>query len=177
MYANEMMRLLGAREDISGDFFYSEVTMLADVVLMACSPSLEYPWPRVGRQLEVEGESKIKYIGGLPRQGPGDEMEFPSWWKDVQDNGRLPQGDKSRKRVVFVSQGTANNDKYGELLVPTMEALGSLEDLVVVVVVTLGKREASLPGSVVVPGNARVMGYVPYHALLSVADVFVFNGG
>ncbi|KAK0624188.1 hypothetical protein B0T14DRAFT_427108 [Immersiella caudata] len=171
VYANEMMRSLGAREDVEGDFFFSEVTMLADVVLMACSPSLEYPRD----DGHDEGQPMIKYIGGLPRGCSDDETEFLSLWKDLEDNERLPLGERSRKRVVFVSQGTANNDEYGELVIPTMEALGSREDLLVVV--TLGKRDASLPASVVVPGNAMVVDHVPYHAVLSIADVFVFNGG
>lgn len=170
-YANRMMRSLGATKDLSGDFFFSAVTLLPDVVIMACSPSLEYP-----RNTRDHLPTKIKYIGGLPLKTCSKVVDtFPPWWDEVKDNARLPSSDSSRRKVIFVSQGTANIDDYSELVIPTIAALGARED--VIVVATLGKRAARLPDSVAIPGNTKVVDYLPYDAILSMADVFAFNGG
>jgi UDP:flavonoid glycosyltransferase YjiC (YdhE family) len=56
-----------------------------------------------------------------------------------------------------------------------MEALAHREDIIVVG--TLGKRGERLPEDVAIPANSRIVDYVPYNAILALADVFVFNGG
>ncbi|KAK0638609.1 hypothetical protein B0T16DRAFT_462373 [Cercophora newfieldiana] len=163
-YANRIFRSLGATEDLHGDFFFGELLRLPDLVLMACSPSLEYP--RLC--------SSVRYIGGLPRKGNGGESnaELLEWWREVIDGSG-----KKKKKVVFVSQGTANIDDYGELVIPTLHAFADRDD--VVVVAALGKRGVRLPEDIMttIPEGAKVMDYLPYDDILPLVDVFVFNGG
>ena len=176
-YANAIFRELGATRDVEGDFLFSELLRLPEVVLLACSPSLEYPRRDGSSGGGGGGGGKVRYIGGLPRKKVGEEMAFPAWWDEMEKNAARAPDDPGRKTVVLVSQGTANNDDYGELLVPTMEAFTDRED--VLVVATLGQQGKKLPDDVLaaVPPNTRVVDYMPYDAVLPLADVFVFNGG
>ncbi|MGH1555062.1 hypothetical protein ACRAWF_33585 [Streptomyces sp. L7] len=79
----------------------------------------------------------IRYVGALPA-GSGQKAGLPEWWDEVV----------SARRVVVVSQGTAANVDFTELVQPTLDALADLD---VLVVATLG-REAVLDR---VPANAR----------------------
>jgi UDP:flavonoid glycosyltransferase YjiC (YdhE family) len=169
-YANRIFRSVGTTEDLDGDFFFSELLGLPDVVLMACSPSLEYP-----RSISRQGPG-VRYIGGLPpkgRRGNRSAM-LPEWLTEMRERDASA---KREKKVVFVSQGTANIDDYGELVIPTLRAFADREDVTVVAV--LGKRRAGLPPDVLatVPDGAKVIDYLPYDDILPWADVFVFNGG
>ncbi|XUL88048.1 nucleotide disphospho-sugar-binding domain-containing protein [Streptomyces galilaeus] len=101
----------------------------------------------------------IRYVGALPA-GSGQKAGLPEWWDEVV----------SARRVVVVSQGTAANVDFTELVQPTLDALADLD---VLVVATLG-REAVLDR---VPANARVAEFVPFDELLPHTDVLVSNGG
>jgi UDP:flavonoid glycosyltransferase YjiC (YdhE family) len=166
-YANRVFKSLGATEELKGDMFFSDVICLSDVTLMACSPSLEYP--------RTDLPPTLKYIGGLPLKTLSADLVVPEWWEEVRANSVLPRDAPEHKRLVFVSQGTANNEDYGQLLIPTMKALYDYQDIIVIA--TLGKREGKLPEEISVPDNARVIDYYPYDAILPLADVFVCNGG
>ena len=87
------------------------------------------------------------------------------------------KGEAGGKKVVFVSQGTANIDDYGELVIPTLGAFAERDDIVVVA--ALGKRGVALPADVMaaIPEGVKVIDYLPYDDILPLADVFVFNGG
>jgi UDP:flavonoid glycosyltransferase YjiC (YdhE family) len=74
------------------------------------------------------------------------------------------------KRVVVVSQGTAANRDFSELIEPTLEALADLD---VMVIATLG-RDAQISS---VPANARVAEFIPFADLMPHTDVLVSNGG
>jgi len=166
-YANRLFRSLGATKDLKADFLFSEIIRLPDVVLLACSPSLEYPRSDLPRT--------IKYIGGMPLKAYGSNFEVPEWWGELRANATLPLDTPERKKVVFLSQGTVNIDNYGELVIPTAKAFAAQQDIVVVA--TLGKRGEVLPDGTDLPENTRIVDYVPYDAILPLADVFVFNGG
>ncbi|MBP2335877.1 UDP:flavonoid glycosyltransferase YjiC (YdhE family) [Saccharothrix coeruleofusca] len=118
-------------------------------------------------QLSVQGVDyprgdlppSVRYVGAPPpvttRKGP-----LPEWWQDVLD----------ARTVVVVSQGTAANKDFDDLVQPTLDALADLDALVVA---TLG-RPARLDR---VPANARVAEFIPFGELLPHADVLVSNGG
>jgi UDP:flavonoid glycosyltransferase YjiC (YdhE family) len=96
----------------------------------------------------------VRYVG------PVLEPEGP-------DSGWLPP----TRSLVVVSMGTTD---MGEGPV-VQRVLDALEPLPVDVVVTLGRHLA--PGSLRVPANATVSGFIRHSALLPHADLFVGHGG
>lgn len=131
-----------------------------DQALLLCSPSLEYKLSDM-----PEG---IDFAGCLPRLPVSPDLQYPEWWAEVTNKS------ESGKKVVFVTQGTVSFNPF-ELIIPTIEALADRSDLLVIV--TLGQRGASLPPTVTLPANARVLDYFPYDAALEHTDVFVSNAG
>jgi UDP:flavonoid glycosyltransferase YjiC (YdhE family) len=93
-----------------------------------------------------------------------NQAEIPSWAHDL---------DGSRK-VVLVTQGTLTNDDFGELVLPTLQALANEPDILVVVT-TGGRPVETLEGPL--PKNVRVARYLPFEWVLSKIDGFVTNGG
>jgi UDP:flavonoid glycosyltransferase YjiC (YdhE family) len=69
-----------------------------------------------------------------------------------------------------VSQGTAANKDFGELIEPTMEALAGLD----ILVIALTGRPAELTN---VPSNVRTAVFIPFDLLLPYTDVLVSNAG
>jgi UDP:flavonoid glycosyltransferase YjiC (YdhE family) len=66
------------------------------------------------------------------------------------------------------------NHNFGLLIAPTLQALASEPD--VLVVATAGGRPIdAIPGPI--PGNARLAQYLPFEWVLPKADVFLTNGG
>jgi len=135
--------------------------LLADIHLQLCPPSLEYP--------RSDGLKDMRFTGGLPRREAvkAAGKDLPEWWADVSTN-------PGNKRIVAVSQGTLANTA-SQLIIPTMEGLAEMED--VLVVVALGKKGATLPEDFKVPANARVADWIPFDDLLGYSDIFVSNGG
>ncbi|WP_244477467.1 nucleotide disphospho-sugar-binding domain-containing protein [Methylobacterium sp. Leaf125] len=75
---------------------------------------------------------------------------------------------------MLVTQGTVANADFGELVEPTLAALGDREDLLVLV--TTGRRPiGNVRGPI--PGNARLAEFLDFAALLPKIDVLVTNGG
>jgi len=74
-----------------------------------------------------------------------------------------------------VTQGTLTNDDFSELVLPTLEALATEPDIIVVV--TMGGRPVeSLRGPL--PDNVRVAQYLPFEWVLSkIRRVSSTNGG
>lgn len=134
------------------DGFIMDASRRFDRFLQTGPASLEYPRPDLA--------SNTHFVGVLP-QAPADGA-LPDWWDEL--DGRRP--------VVHVTQGTIDNQDFGRLVRPTLEALADDE---VTVVVTAGGRPADSVGAV--PRNARVARYLSYDALLGRTDVFVTNGG
>lgn len=154
-----MMESLGAVAP--ADDAFTAITMNPDVMLQACSPSLEYP--------RSDLPANIKFIGCLPCKTPAPTWQYPEWWSEV-----VGAAGPQRKRIVGVAQGTVALD-YNKLAVPAMQGLAGRDDVLVVVV--LGVKGATLPEGTVVPANARVVDVLPYEALLPHLDVWVINSG
>jgi UDP:flavonoid glycosyltransferase YjiC (YdhE family) len=132
---------------------FESVVELADAYLQLTVPSFEFP-----RAIPPS----VHFVGALPimpYQAP-----LPSWADEL---------DGSRK-VVLVTQGTVANHDFGLLVAPTLAALASEPDLLVVV--TAGGRPIdAIPGPI--PGNARLASYLPFEWVLPKVDVLVTNGG
>lgn len=132
-----------------------------DVCFQMCSASMEYPLSDM--------PPKLRFAGCLPPKVSGSDFEVPSWWVDVLESAK-----KEEKKIVFVSQGTAEVD-YSQLVVPTMKAFEGRTDLLIVA--TLGVRGATLGDNIKVPANVRWTDFLAYDRILPYADVFVCNAG
>ncbi|KAL5048575.1 hypothetical protein BDW71DRAFT_205273 [Aspergillus fruticulosus] len=159
-YTNPIYERLGAKKipaSIGPMDFWATA---GDVTVQPCSASLEYP--------RSDLSPKIRYIGGLPRKDIHSSTDLPDWWDEML------AAKHAGKKIVFVSQGTFRLD-YTELLIPTLKALADRDDCMVIG--ALGTRGAKLEGDVEVPGNAKVVDFLLYEAILAHADVFVSNAG
>ncbi|ORY16921.1 glycosyltransferase family 1 protein [Clohesyomyces aquaticus] len=164
-YASDIYKTLGATKDVT-DFYFDRLMNIGEVTLLPYSPSMEFP--------RSDLNPKIKFIGTLPVKPIRPDLVYPLWWADIEANARLPVASTDRKKVVFVTQGTVTVD-YTELLIPTLRAIASRSDLIVIA--TLGSRGKTLPDDVKVGANVRVLDYFSYDAILQKADVFVSNAG
>jgi MGT family glycosyltransferase len=133
---------------------YDAVVELPDAYLQLTVPRFELPRRAMPPSVHFVGPLPI-----TPEQAP-----IPSWAPDL---------DGSRK-VVLVTQGTLTNNDYSELLLPTLEALKTESDIIVVV--TMGGRPVEALG-VPVPDNVRVAQYLPFEWALPKINAFVTNGG
>lgn len=124
----------------------------ADAVVQFTVPSFEYP--------RSDAPSSLHFVG--PLSCTGSEAPLPDWWGDL--DGSRP--------TVHVTQGTAANTDYAQVIAPTLEALAG-ED-VLIAVATGGRPLDTLPP---LPRNARAAEFLPYDELLPRTDVFVTNGG
>jgi UDP:flavonoid glycosyltransferase YjiC (YdhE family) len=132
---------------------FDSVVPLADTYMQLSVPSFEFPRD-IPRSVQFVGAPPI-----IPNQAP-----LPSWAHEL---------DGSRK-IVLVTQGTVANHNFGLLVAPTLQALASEPD--VLVVATAGGRPIdAIPGPI--PGNARLAQYLPFEWVLPKADVLVTNGG
>ncbi|KAK4223556.1 UDP-Glycosyltransferase/glycogen phosphorylase [Podospora fimiseda] len=112
--------------------------------------------------------SNFQFLGCLP---PATEPStgwpnLPSWWQEIKSN--------TTKKIVLVAQGTVETDPH-DLIIPAITAMSSREDVLVVAI--LGRKDARLPNSLILPGNARVTDYLHYDAILPFANAWVHNGG
>ncbi|KAH8885359.1 UDP-Glycosyltransferase/glycogen phosphorylase [Thozetella sp. PMI_491] len=164
-HANAILARIGATSKMDG--WYMDIThSKPKVTMLSFSPSLDYP--------RSDLSPNTRFVGGLPLKPLDSDFKYPPWWGEVQDNAALPADSPSKKKLVFVTQGTVAFD-YASLLLPTIEAFASRDD--VLVIATLGKRGESLPADTPVPANTKVIDYLPYDALLPYTDVFVSNAG
>jgi UDP:flavonoid glycosyltransferase YjiC (YdhE family) len=164
--ANTVFRRLGATRNLSDDWLVDSIMSAPDIMLQACSPSLEYP--------RSDASARVRYIGGLPLKAVDPAFSYPNWWEEVKLHSTLPPSSPEKKRIVFVSQGTASL-KYDELVGPSLIGLAGREDLLIIV--TLGSKGAQYPGEVAADKNTRIIDYLPYDAILPIVDVFVCNAG
>ncbi|ESZ95592.1 glycosyltransferase family 1 protein [Sclerotinia borealis F-4128] len=141
-------------------FSFDSMYILPDRFIQLCAPSVEY--------LRSDLPKTLSFSGGVPK-GHRDVVltTRPTWWEEVTVN-------PSKKRIVFVSQGTIALN-YEDLLIPTIQAFADRDDIIVIA--ALGVKGASLPESVIVPSNAYVEEFVPFDDILPHCDVFVTNGG
>jgi MGT family glycosyltransferase len=128
------------------------MTELPDLYLHPGIQSFEYP----------DSNSKVQYIGALPT--PAGQPELPDWWLQVDRT----------KRLVLVTQGTVANRDLGQVIAPTLIALGGRED-VTIIVTTGGQPVESIP--VAIPSNARIASFLPYAQIMTQIDLLITNGG
>ncbi|CZT00493.1 hypothetical protein WAI453_009303 [Rhynchosporium graminicola] len=135
------------------------VYLAPDVFLQMCIPSAEYP--------RSDAPAHLRFAGGIPKGSREPMKDRPSWWNEVVEN-------KEKNDIIFVCQGTLAL-RYNELIIPTIEALKNRSKTLVIA--ALGKKGASLPASTPIPGNARVVDFIPFDDLLPYCAAFVTNGG
>jgi MGT family glycosyltransferase len=127
-----------------------------DLFLQPTVRSFEYP--------RSDLPSQVRFIGPIvPRV---KDAVLPIWWNDVV------AARASGTPVVLVTQGTLATAPR-ELVGP---ALTALEHMDVLVVATTPATPSDV-GRRAWPANARVAPFVPYDALLPLAQVMVTNGG
>ncbi|KAF6824036.1 UDP-glucuronosyl/UDP-glucosyltransferase [Colletotrichum musicola] len=150
--------------------FWDASTICHDATLQMCLPGLEptsSDWPE-----------RIKFAGTLPIKPPPADQSYPVWFSEIFSNSASICSSSSRKKIVFVAQGTEVLN-HEVLLLPTLSALADRED--VLVVACLCVKNAALDTTTLpdgrLPQNARVADYIPYDAVLAHADVFVSNSG
>jgi UDP:flavonoid glycosyltransferase YjiC (YdhE family) len=105
--------------------------------------------------------SIVRYVGP-PTPLPDPDWQQPAWWPELQ----------SGKTVVLVNQGTVATDS-NELLRPSLDALASDDDLLVVAVTGGPDPDVLEP----LPANARLERFIPFDQVLPHVDLFVTNGG
>jgi UDP:flavonoid glycosyltransferase YjiC (YdhE family) len=150
---NEALAALGVGPLSQSLTLFDSMVALADAYMQLTVPGFEFPRPI---------PSAVTFIGTLPivpNQAP-----LPPWAHEL---------DGTRK-VVLVTQGTVANHNFGLLVAPTLAALASEPD--VLVVATAGGRPVeAIPGPI--PANARLASFLPFEWLLPKVDVLVTNGG
>jgi MGT family glycosyltransferase len=132
---------------------FDSVIELADACIQLSVPGFEFP-----RQMP----SSVYFVGAPPII-PG-QVPPPPWGHEL---------DGSRK-VVLVTQGTVANHDFNLLVAPTLAALASEPD-VLVVATTGGRSIEAIPGKI--PSNARIASFLPFEWLLPKISVLVTNGG
>ncbi|KAM0344917.1 hypothetical protein ACHAPU_007050 [Fusarium lateritium] len=156
----EALRSVGAKP--KNEFLLDSLYTLPDRFVQMCAPSVEYH--------RSDAPCTLRFAGGYPAtQRATSIWEKPSWWDQVITNK-----DVSKKKIVFVCQGTVAMD-FNQLVIPTMFALEQRLD--VNVVIALGRPGAALPCDVTIPANCQVADFIPYDSILPHVDVFVTTGG
>ncbi|KAI2463407.1 glycosyltransferase family 1 protein [Annulohypoxylon bovei var. microspora] len=170
----------------AGEVFLSGANYTChETILQLGVPGFEYPrsdWPRGFRFAGlVQGPPKASAVTTTTTTKPKEPV-FP-WWEEIVSNSALsalPPSDPRRvqkKKVVVVAQGTVEIDPH-DLIIPTLQAFASHEDVLVVAI--LGWKDADLASydsSVNIPPNARIADYLSYDSVLAHADVWVHNAG
>ena len=129
--------------------------LMADAFLQTTVPAFEYDF--------VGLPDHVRFVGALPPP-PQRDVTLPDWWGELDGS----------KPVVLVTQGTVANADLGELIEPTLSALGARDDLLVLV--TTGFRPiGNVRGPI--PKNARLAEFLDFAVLLPKVDVLVTNGG
>ena len=133
---------------------WSSRVLLPDLFLQPTVPEFEYhfdPLPPM-----------VRFIGALPPPLPSSDR--PDWWNELDGT----------RRTVLVTQGTAANHDFGQLVEPTIAALAERDDLLVLVT-TGGRPVTEVRGDL--PKNVRIATFLNYEALLPRIDLLVTNGG
>jgi UDP:flavonoid glycosyltransferase YjiC (YdhE family) len=129
--------------------------LMADAFLQTTVPAFEYDFGGL--------PDHVRFVGALPPP-PQRDAALPDWWGELDGS----------KQVVLVTQGTIANADLGELIEPTLAALCTRDDLLVLV--TTGFRPiGNVRGPI--PGNARLAEFLDFAVLLPKVDVLVTNGG
>ena len=118
------------------------------------------------RGLEYERDDlppQFHYIGPTVSQAIESPFEPPAWWTDTRNYAR----------TILVTQGTLSTDPH-QLLLPTIRALASRNCLVIA---TTGGAPVEELTQLRLPGNCRVVEYIPFEHVLPHVDLMITNGG
>ncbi len=129
-----------------------KVVFSRHLVIASGSPLLDYA--RTDRPDHLHFVGELAAAARVP-------SSLPSWWPEL--TGRT---------VVLVSQGTQNIDP-DDLLRPALAALDGRDLVIVATTGVPGRDELPFPA----PANTRVVGFVPFAALLPHVDLMITNGG
>jgi UDP:flavonoid glycosyltransferase YjiC (YdhE family) len=149
-YLNRVLSGLGALRRIP--LMLRAMYEVPDAIAQLTVPSFEFA--------RIDAPSWLHLVGPLPAE-PAAGWTPPEWWPELD-----------RRRVIVVSQGTMANGDLTELIQPTLDGLADQD---VLVIAALGRSPR--PGELRVPGNARLVDYVPFDQLLPKVDALVTNGG
>ncbi|MEU5314921.1 nucleotide disphospho-sugar-binding domain-containing protein [Streptomyces sp. NPDC021562] len=143
-----------------GGYSVDWVVRTCDRYLQTGVPEFEYP--------RGDLPASVEFIG--PTQPEEDDITAPrpSWWPEVLS------ARAAGRPVVFVTQGTIATG-LSRLVLPTIEALAD-EDVLVVATTSGHDPDTVLPAARR-PGHVYLAPFVPYGAMLPLADVLVTNGG
>jgi UDP:flavonoid glycosyltransferase YjiC (YdhE family) len=147
----QTLAALGAAE--SGQpvpFFLDSTVLKADRFLQLSVEELSYP--------RSDTPAHVKFVGSLP--AAPSTTELPAWWPEVE----------AAEQVIVVTQGTVSNQDFADLIEPSLRALADFPGLVIAATGRPGRPRD-------VPGNARVVEFVPFDDLLPHADLLITNGG
>jgi UDP:flavonoid glycosyltransferase YjiC (YdhE family) len=123
---------------------------IPSLVLHLSTGAFEYP--------RSDMPDHVHYIGPvLPEPVPS--FEPPAWWPDLS----------SAETIVLVNQGTIAKN-LDDLVMPTIEAFGDGEAMVIAVPVKEGELRD-------LPNHVRAEPFIPFDRLLPHVDVMVTNGG
>ncbi|UDL94078.1 glycosyltransferase [Lichenihabitans sp. PAMC28606] len=136
VHLNELMEHLGAPA-LTMNIFDASVR-LPDAFMQLTVPGFEFPRQQLPSSVRFVGTPPI-----IPNQVP-----LPEWADDLD----------GLRKVVLVTQGTFSNHNFDQLIGPTMSALASEPDLLVIVTTGGGPMD-SLRGPI--PDNVRVAAYLP----------------
>ncbi|MFH8774804.1 glycosyltransferase [Streptomyces sp. NPDC017958] len=160
----ERQRVLGrVRADMGlpslGGYSIDWVARSCDRYLQTGVPEFEYPRSDLPASVEFIGPTQPEEDGAAPR---------PEWWPQVLE------ARAAGRPVVFVTQGTIATG-LSRLVLPTIEALA--EEDVLVVATTSGRDPDTVLPAERRPAHVLLAPFVPYGAMLPLADVLVTNGG
>lgn len=178
---NRKLQEVGVKNKVDETFLSGVNYTCHKTILQLGVPGFEYPrsdWPFGFKYAGlVQGPPKSSHTTTKPKTPSFD------WWEEIVSNSALdtlPTSDLQqvrKKKIVVVAQGTVEINPH-DLIIPTLEAFASREDVLVVAI--LGWKDANLSTydpSIKTPPNARIADYLSYDAVLEHADVWVHNAG
>jgi MGT family glycosyltransferase len=152
-YVDRLRQRIGLQP--TGELFWDRA--LSPFLYMQGSiPGLEYP--------RTDLPPQVHFIGQTIASGTPSPFEPPDWWSELSTG----------RPVILVTQGTLSTNPE-QLLRPAIEALGSIDALVIVT--TGGTPVETVTAHQQIPENVRVESFVPFEHLLPHVDVMVTNGG
>lgn len=132
----------------------SAMATYADQFWQAGVPEMEFP--------VVTMPDHVHFVGNWP-SAPA-QVASPAWAAELD----------RRRKVVLVTQGTVTNGNFEQLLLPTIRALATRDD--VLVLGTTGGQP--IPAGIgALPANVRLEEYLPFDELMPRVDALVTNGG
>ncbi len=154
---NEIIRLLSSFriEVLSKESFFDTFTNLCDLYIQASIEELEYDRENL--------DSKFHFIG-------------PSIYKPKKissNHKQLINTIKSKKPLIFVTQGSVDNDNPN-LLISCFEAFKNKKEITLVMDVPK-KHQPDFCDNC--PKNIEVTNELPYHYIIPHIDIFITNGG